>query len=1588
MLRFFHQHRLMRDCLILLLLVFILPTLLLSTSTVQSATDVPSASVTIYVTTLVDEWDTNPSTAPKSKCSLREALQATVSNINGNQGCGNPAISNADEFTLYLLPGTYLLTRNEQLPNNTKKVIIDGRNSVVIDGGGKNGRQEGIFITGGGALELSKLKLQNGWRPFGGALWIKGSSAVTVTEVEFYRNRADFNENGGGGAVAVETGSFQCVKSKFNENSARNAGGAIRAGSVSVLLDRCDFFRNSAQVNGGALAVFGGSAVTHTTVRESKFRENYVTPQTVPTTWPAQYNFNDDVTGGGAIYNKGYLEIHRSEIFKNYSLRSKGGGAIYNQGDLFVYDTAISYNKASPDEKVPIPLGGALLNDGSATILRTSIHHNGSKYGGAILNRTAGRLYLVNSTVADNFAILGGGLENGYNFTHNTQPFTNPGGEMNLWHVTMARNIDSNQEPVNLSAHGNGAIYLANSILDSACLGTIYSHGGNVLKKQCNRISSDNNNDLTQTDKEVSDASKIKMEGLKHNGGPDLAEAGFFSIKVKINKDSPALDTARSAYCTAPALDSYQVIKDQIQADRPIGLFCDAGGLEVGTLEPELETDPEADDTLVFPITVLGEVLASDATLKLKNKGGGNIHWKVEIENDGNGVFHQIDGDTEGDLGKDKDTTLTFRCGPNAPGNYVGSLKITTDLKGSEEITMPMSCAMRDDTDDPYAWDPKNPPGPVNGGSVPLGGKQERVLEITNQGKQPLESLFQLQESAVEAIKFDFFLGGVPIVDLSKLVSIPSDSAATVKITCQPTAPGLYANTLSVQTNDPLHPSLDYNVACEGTEDPSVERLVLNATNLEIPKRSYMGMALSPDGGQLLAGQRETNQIVTYAVNPGSGVLSKQGSFSQSGMNGITGIRYSADGKNVYYSSVVGDGVGVATRAEDGTLSATQVITRGTPIVCGVNLNTNPPTIILCPLGTMDGARSLDISPDDRHLYVTGASDGTLTVFSRQATDGTLTLTQRITRTLEGINLLGGAFGVLVSPDGQNVYVAGRNDNAVVAFKRNTDDGHLHYLTHYVDGDGIEANTAISISQPLELAMSPDGNFLYVTSFGDDALQIFRRTPGDGFIEPIAELAVGVDPYHIEISQDPAGERLLVALWNGDAVKVFARDRLTGLLSPIDGQQDLTMDGPVYMVSSADDRHVYVNLFDGSGVAHLRTVNGNATLFVVSPASLVAGSDGTVIQIQGTPVYPNSQVLVNGAPVATSFVNPYRLLAILPENLLASAGALNLQVRNPAPGGGDSNTVTLAVLAANATPIPSVTDLTPSAINVGGQPLNVVVTGAGFTPQSQALINGGAVQTTYLNPNKLLVELTASDVLEAGPLIISVVNGAGGLVSADVNATGVTATGVTATGVTAGPRSVPVKFQVAEANTPAQPSIVGTFPASLAAGSGEQWLTVHGYNFSQQADAPTIALWNGAERETYVQDGQTLQLLLTAEDLGNVGAAALTIRTTGLPDSEPTTIVIRPADQNPIAHVDTLAIEGAQLIISGSDFVEGAQVRRNGQSLPTTFVNSYVLVATLSIDDLRTGGMIDVVNPGAGADTSNQIVMAPSEILFLPFLQQ
>ncbi|MFM7088908.1 MAG: hypothetical protein ACKOW9_05275 [Candidatus Paceibacterota bacterium] len=80
-----------------------------------------------------------------------------------------------------------------------------------------------------------------------------------------------------------------------------------------------------------------------------------------------------------------------------------------------------------------------------------------------------------------------------------------------------------------------------------------------------------------------------------------------------------------------------------------------------------------------------------------------------------------------------------------------------------------------------------------------------------------------------------------------------------------------------------------------------------------------------------------------------------------------------------------------------------------------------------------------------------------------------------------------------------------------------------------------------------------------------------------------------------------------------------------------------------------------------------------------------------------------------------------------------------------------------------ANPAPVIYSMTPDTVSAGSDAMTVVVKGANLMPCSIAKWNGEDRPTTYVNPTRVLVEVRASDVLNPGQYLVTVVNpGPGG----------------------------------------------------------------------------------------------------------------------------------------------------------------------------------------------------------------------------------
>ncbi|NJM40165.1 MAG: lactonase family protein, partial [Anaerolineae bacterium] len=290
-----------------------------------------------------------------------------------------------------------------------------------------------------------------------------------------------------------------------------------------------------------------------------------------------------------------------------------------------------------------------------------------------------------------------------------------------------------------------------------------------------------------------------------------------------------------------------------------------------------------------------------------------------------------------------------------------------------------------------------------------------------------------------------------------------------------------------LQTNDPAIPTIEYNVACQGEVNTPPEA-VQPSEFYDIPSQME-GMAVSRDGSQVLAGQYNEGILHIYSRNKSTGALSGVSTLSVDNMDQIYGVQYSRDNRHVYYTSQSGDGVVVLTRQSNGDLSNTQVITSGTRYLCPINNQ----VLGQCPIGTMNGARGIAISPDDKYVYVTGYADGSLTVLRRNTSTGRLSFLQAITRSIGGVNVLGGGVRVTTSPDGDYVYVAAYAEDTLAVFKRN-DTGRLNLIAAYKDNTpGFSY-----LDGPTDVLISPDGNYAYVAARRDNALSVYARSSADG----------------------------------------------------------------------------------------------------------------------------------------------------------------------------------------------------------------------------------------------------------------------------------------------------------------------------------------------------------------------------------------------------------------------------------------------------------------------------------------------------------
>ena len=117
-----------------------------------------------------------------------------------------------------------------------------------------------------------------------------------------------------------------------------------------------------------------------------------------------------------------------------------------------------------------------------------------------------------------------------------------------------------------------------------------------------------------------------------------------------------------------------------------------------------------------------------------------------------------------------------------------------------------------------------------------------------------------------------------------------------------------------------------------------------------------------------------------------------------------------------------------------------------------------------------------------------------------------------------------------------------------------------------------------------------------------------------------------------------------------------------------------------------------------SDPAQLTVRNPIPLASTVNPSSLQAGAAPQTLTVTGTGMVTGSQILINGGPRTTATLSGTQVSTLLTAADLAVGAVNQIQVMNPAPGGGPSNILTFSVDPTLTLGLPVLLDLAPDGL--------------------------------------------------------------------------------------------------------------------------------------------------------------------------------------------------------------------------------------------------------------------------------------------------
>jgi Tol biopolymer transport system component len=274
------------------------------------------------------------------------------------------------------------------------------------------------------------------------------------------------------------------------------------------------------------------------------------------------------------------------------------------------------------------------------------------------------------------------------------------------------------------------------------------------------------------------------------------------------------------------------------------------------------------------------------------------------------------------------------------------------------------------------------------------------------------------------------------------------------------------------------------------------------------------------------------------------------------------------------------------------------------------------------------------------------------------------------------------------------------------------------------------------------------------------------------------------------------------------------------------------------------------------------------SISAISPDTAPAGGATFTLTVTGKNFVFGGAVVWNGSPQSTLFINGNKLQVTVSPSLISLPGTDTVQVFNPPPGGGFSNSVNFTVKPVTS-PVPTITSIQPTGTSVGGSGLTMVVNGTNFVPTSIVTWNGQNLSTSYANANQIAGAVPGTLIETPGTIKIAVLNPPPG-----------------------GGLSLTVPFNV---NNP-PPTVSSIYPTTSIADAPDFTITVNGTGFTCNkfstttstsngvtttvttcTDPASAIAWNGTPLTTTLVSGTQLTATVPTAQLAKAGTTFVTV---------------------------------------------------------------------------------------------------------------